>query len=156
MNTLDIIRDFGWIGFLSLWTLEKFFPRLWTFLTDKVFPSRAQERQQKLEEEERAAQAKRDAEAALLKARLERELREEEHRRKMDERLVTAQEENAKNIAQMTMAITVNNERLGQLFAILDKLNTFTVDAVGDMRESVIQLHKRDTQQKIKPVRGKR
>lgn len=158
MTTLEILRDFGWVGILVIWTLDKFFPRAWSFLTDKVFPTRAKERAQRLERDEKDAQARREAEATLLKSRIERETRDEEHRRKIEERMVSAQELTASNIQQMTLAITVNNERLGQMFAILDKLNSFTVDAVGDMRESVIKLHKNrgDSQPKIPRVKTSR
>lgn len=146
MDIFTVAKDFGWLAVIVGWVLNMFFPRLWTFLTDKVFPARAKERARKLEQEEKDAQVKREVEVTLLKAKLDREMRAEESRIENDKRLATAME-------QMALAITANNERVSNIASGLDRLTDFTVDAVGDMREKVARLNKSESQPKIPKIK---
>jgi len=122
------------MGVLILWVLDKFFPKLWVFLTDRVFPTRAKERAEKLEREEREANARRKADETLLDAKLEQEKREQEHRRNMEERTTKAIELMAGNQA-------IGNERMAVLIASFGQLQSYIVSAVQDMRLVTQQFH---------------
>ena len=91
----------------------------------------------------KAEQAKRNAEALLLK----NDLDEKEHRRAMEERSTVAME-------KMGEAVVILNERLDKLTDLTAEHITFTVEAVTAMRETVAK--RRDTQDKIKSVRKAR
>ncbi len=89
----------------------------------------------------KAEQAKRSADALLLK----NELEEKEHRRKMEERTAEALE-------GIKQAVVISNERIDELTRIATEHNTFTINAVTTMRE-VVAKSKRDSQPKIRVAR---
>ena len=127
---LSDARNYGWLGVLILWSLDKLFPRLWTFLTDRVFPARAKERAEKRDQEEK-----------VLNARLDQERKEQDYRQKLEERTTRAIEQMATNQAATNSAIAVNNERMGTLIAGFVQLQGYIVSAVQDMRLTTQQFH---------------
>jgi hypothetical protein len=150
MSFADLIKENGWYIALAVMLVERVFPTLWRFFTDKIFPVRAKERARKQEETENIARSQREAEATLLKAKIEREVREEEYRRRVEERMVEAQEKTSESINEMTKAITLLGERIQNANTKIDQLDDFTRGAVGDMRERVAKLSPRDTHPKVK------
>jgi hypothetical protein len=131
MDIFSGLQDYGWFGILIYFFIKEVSP----FVMNKVFPERAA-----------ALAAKRATDALLLKTQIERDEKEAEFRRRQEERTTTA-------IENMSLGITVNNERLNQLITGVSGLSSFTQEAVGDMREAVAKLHRSQSQPKIKAVK---
>lgn len=106
MDIGQLLKDYGWVGVVVLY----FLPKFWTFLTDKFYPQKIKEREEAQQAREQEVRAEREARATLIKAQIEREERESQHRLQMDNRTVTALE-------QMALGITAGNERITALIA---------------------------------------
>jgi hypothetical protein len=119
MDFIQVLQTWGWAGVLVLFMIDK----VWPFFATTFFPARA-----KREEEERKWQ------------------------HTLEERRVTAMESMANTVgdalremshavqegnSNITMAMTVQNERVMQLNDSMRKHDSFTVQAVGDMRTQV-------------------
>lgn len=101
-----LFKDYGWFVAITLY----FLPKLWVFLVDKFYPQKIKEREKAQEEREQGVRAEREARATLIKAQIDREATESQHRMQMDARTVTALE-------QMALAVTAGNERITALIA---------------------------------------
>lgn len=156
MDILDVLERFGWLGVIIVWSL----PRVWTFVTDRLYPQRVKEKEKILAEREEGVRAEREARATLIKAQIERENRESDARIEVDRRVATAME-------QMTLAITVGNERINGVMAALAQHINFTFGAHVELKEKLEgiedkigyknrldEIEKRllDTQEKIKSL----
>ncbi len=142
MIILDWVEKYGWAGMLVLWTLTTAFPGTLKFLTEKLFPWKAEERKRQLESEAQAQRAKEEADALILQARLDSEKRQLEHRLKVEERLAEGQETASKNIAEMASAISSTNERLATLITAHGRHDRYTIAAVTKMEKTVEQMYK--------------
>jgi hypothetical protein len=129
MEILDFVRDYGWLGALILY----FGPKVWNFLTDRIYPQRVAERTG-------ALQAERERQALLLKSQIEREDREFDHRKEIDNRIVASIEGTNVAIQQMGLAITVGNERITQLISAHSRHDNFTLGAHVELKEKMEQL----------------
>ncbi len=111
----NLWMTYGWWGFLGYVVVKEILP----FFRDKVWPEKIKER---------------DAERLRLQ--------------RLEERAILAEERQAKAIEsmslssqQMALAITTENERISQMIVAQNEHARFTVDAIGDMRETVASLH---------------
>lgn len=120
-----ILEKYGWVAMAVYVIMKDVLP----WVMNRYFPAHMKKEQDK-----------RNAEALLLKSELE----DKEHRRAMEERSTVAME-------KMGEAVIILNERLDKLTDITAEHNTFTIQAVTAMRETVAKRH--ITQDKIKPVR---
>jgi hypothetical protein len=156
MDIIEALREYGWVGFLILY----FGPRIWQFITDRIYPQRVAERTG-------ALQAERERQALLLKSQIEREDREFDHRKEIDNRIATSIEGTNVAIQQMGLAITVGNERITQLISAHSRHDNFTLGAHVELKEKMEQLEEMidsrnqiaelrrqltDTQERIKHV----
>jgi len=126
MDLLQVLHDWGWVGVLVLFAMDK----VWPWFTNTVFPAKV-----KREEEERQFQ------------------------RKLDERRITAMENVATTVekalremsqamqtgnSNVTMALTVQNERMAQLSGEQRDHDKFTQRALGDVRNSLALMQNDD------------
>ena len=159
MEILDILERFGWLGVVIVWTL----PRVWGFLTDRFYPQKVKEREERIREREDGVRAEREARATLIRAQIERENRESDARIEVDRRFAAALE-------QMTLAITVGNERITAVMATLSQHVNFTFGAHVELKERLEQIDEKilfkgrvdeleqrltDTQEKMKSITTK-
>ena len=159
MEILDILERFGWLGVVIVWTL----PRVWGFLTDRFYPQKVKEREERIREREEGVRAEREARATLIRAQIERENRESDARIEVDRRFAAALE-------QMTLAITVGNERITAVMATLSQHVNFTFGAHVELKERLEQIDEKilfkdrveeleqrltDTQEKMKSITTK-
>jgi hypothetical protein len=119
MDFIQVLQTWGWAGVLVLFMIDK----VWPFFATTFFPARA-----KREEEERkwqhALEERRVAAMEGMASTVGNALSEMSH----------AVQEGNSNI---TMAMTVQNERVMQLNDSMRKHDSFTVQAVGEMKTQV-------------------
>ena len=158
MDLAEILGRYGWVGLGVLYLA----PRIWHFIAEKWFP-------QSVASKNATLQAERERQALLLKSQIEREDREFEHRKEIDNRIAAAIEGMNTSIQQMGLAITVGNERITQLISAHSRHDNFTLGAHVELKEKLEQLEEMidtrkqveelkqnllDTQEKIKRVTG--
>lgn len=161
MDLLTVIRDYGWLGVVVLY----FGPRVWHFITDRLYPQKVAERKREEERRDDALQAERERQALYLKSQIDRDDREFSHRKEIDNRIATSIENTQAVIQQMSLAITVNNERITQLISAHSRHDNFSLGAHVEIKEKMEQLEEMidsrnqiaelrkqlsDTQEKIK------
>lgn len=156
MDILDILERFGWLGVIIVWAL----PRVWSFLTDRLYPQRVKEREKIVNDREEGVRAEREARVTLLKAQIDREDRESTARIDVDKRVATALE-------QMALGITVGNERIAALIGSHAQHANFVFGAHVELKERLeaieemisyknrleeLESRLSDTQERIKAV----
>lgn len=100
MNPLDVLAQFGWLALLIYFFITDLWPRLW----EKLFPAYAQERE------------------AKERARLRATEDEREHRQRMEERSVVAQEQTAAalvKLAELTSAVKADTQYTAQQITVV-------------------------------------
>lgn len=133
LTLTDMLKEYGWIGVLVYYAVKE----LWPFFKKKVFPAqvRAHEAEVKLQSEqlkwtrdmeERRVQAMENASKAMI-----------EHSRSVDEALRRMSDTITSQNQQVSLAITVQNERVSQLLVAHQKHDSFTIQAIGEMRARV-------------------
>jgi hypothetical protein len=126
MDFPTLFERYGWLVAIGLY----FLPQAWSFLADRVWPERVRERSE-------AAKAIRDADATILKAKIEREDRESQQRLKLEERTVAA-------IERMESAITNGNQMLTTLHAAFVQHERFTYNTSLEIKQSIEELQDLD------------
>src|SRR3990170_3584218 len=114
MTFIEIMRDWGWLGVLLYFLIE----RVWPFLSEKSFPS-------------------------LIKARTDEKKwqHQMEERRVVAMESLSKRVEEA--MLEMTRVVTQQNERMSMLIAESAEHHRYTIDAVTDMRETVAVMGKK-------------
>jgi hypothetical protein len=136
MDIVTLLRDYGWLGVLILY----FGPKAWSFLTDRLYPQRVAERKAERERQDSALQAERERQALYLKSQIDRDNREFAHRKEIDNRIAAAIEGMNASNQQMSLAITVNNERITQLISAHSRHDNFALGAHVEVKEKLEQL----------------
>lgn len=163
MDLPTLLQNYGWLGVLILWLA----PKVWQFVTDRLYPQKVAEKKREEERRDGALQAERERQALYLKSQIDRDEREFEHRKEIDNRIATAIEGTHSVTQQMSLAITVNNERITQLISAHSRHDNFTLGAHVELKEKMEQLEEMidsrnqiaelrkqltETQEKIKTV----
>lgn len=151
---LTIIERFGWVAAILLWIA----PQAWKFFTERFFPQKMKERDAEQKRRDDETRAEREARAILIKAQIERENKDAERRLQLENRMVTTLE-------QLSLGITIGNERVAALIASHTQHANFTfgshveikerLDDIQDMivtKQRVDELERdlKDTKDKIK------
>jgi hypothetical protein len=140
MDFLELADKYGVLIAGGLWLIY----RAWQFFAERYFPQRVKERDE-------AARAVRDAEATLLKARIDGEERDREWRRRIEERTVSTLESISQNISALVLSHTQHvNFSFGAHVEIKDRLDDLQ-ESIHN-RQKLEELEKKlvDTQEKIK------
>ena len=122
MDFNALFDRYGWLAAIALW----FVPQAWKFFSDRMWPERMRERSE-------AAKAVREADATILKAKIELEERESQQRLKLEERTVTA-------IERMESAISSGNQMLTTLHAAFVQHERFTYNTSQEIKSSIEEL----------------
>lgn len=146
MDISVLFEKYGWLAVIVLWLL----PRVWQFVTERFYPERVKERLE-------AERAERETRVTLMKAQIDREDRESDRRLALEERMV-------RSFEQLSLAVSVGNERMAALIASFTQHANFQFGAHVELKEKlddiqdlisvnqrVEQLEKglKDTQEKI-------
>lgn len=129
MEFLQILENYGWIGVIILFFIDKVWPRAFDIFKGRADLSNEEMRlkmQQGIEE----AKAERDARAA-----------ERQFRHELDERQIKAYEKLVETTQLQAQLLVTMNERLNQLTLKQNTMNSFIVDAVAQMRERMAINH---------------
>lgn len=131
-----------------------FIPRVWQFITERFFPHHVAAKKREEDRRDEALQAEREARAVMLKSQIEREDREFEHRKEIDNRIAAAIEGMQTSIQQMGLAITVGNERITQLISAHSRHDNFVLGAHVELKEKMEQLEEMiDTRRQVEDLR---
>lgn len=134
MDVTTLADKYGWMVAILYIALRDVFPKLWSFFADRLFPERVSARKADDERRDADAKAAREADATLLKARIEREARESDQRLKLEERTVVA-------IERMEAGISNVNTLLGTLHAAFVQHERFTYNSSMELKEGIEKLH---------------
>lgn len=123
MEFIQVAKDWGWLGVLALFGVEK----VWPWFTNTFFPAKV-----KAAEDERTWQRSMDERRMLAME-------------SMADTVGSALEKMTQGIqegnSQLVLALTINNERLTQLNDSHRKHDAFSVQTAGDLRTAVAHLH---------------
>jgi hypothetical protein len=151
MDFLELADKYGVLIAGGLWLIY----RAWHFFAERYFPQRVKEREETARAErvarDEAARAVREAEATLLKARIDGEERDREWRRRIEERTVSTLESISQNISALVLSHTQHvNFSFGAHVEIKDRLDDLQ-ESIHN-RQKLEELEKKlvDTQEKIK------
>ena len=144
MDFLELADKYGVLIAGGLWLLYK----AWHFVTDRYYPQRAKER-------EETARAVREAEATLLKARIDGEERDREWRRRIEERTVSTLESISQNISALVLSHTQHvNFSFGAHVEIKDRLDDLQESIHNRQKLEELEKKIEDTQEKMKKAGG--
>lgn len=136
---MDIADRYGILIAAGLWLLY----RGWSFITERYFPQYSKMK----EERDRAV---READATLLKAKIEREKEESEWRRKLEERQVAAIETLSQSVSALVLSHGQHvNFTFGAHVELKDRLDDIQESINTSKRLEELEKKVIDTQDKI-------
>lgn len=141
MNIVEIFAQWGWVGVLLIWLTEK----LWPFLADKVFPARLRQQETKQRREDEAEKYRRTVEERRIVAMENMADNVRTAMNTLSETVNTALREMSQSVSnqnqQVVLALTISNERIEKLYEAHQRHDSFTIQAVSRMNDSMRTLH---------------